>query len=78
MHKLLNLLLAAAVFGSGLWLGLTPSQATVEYGKNEKKACTYCHPAGKFKEFTEAGKYYKEHEHSFKGYVEPQEEKGKK
>ncbi len=68
MRKILNYLLAAALFGSGLWLGLTPSPATPDFSKKEKKACTYCHPAGKMKEFTDAGKYYKDHEHSFKGY----------
>ena len=38
-----------------------------EYAKKEGKACTYCHPGGKFKESTEAGKYYKEH-HSLEGF----------
>ena len=78
MRKTLNYSLAAAVFGSGLWLGLTPSNATPEHAKSEKKACTYCHPpAGKFKTFTDAGQYYKDHDHSFKGYVPKEEEKGK-
>ena len=39
-----------------------------EYGKKEGKACTFCHPPGKFKELTDAGKYYKEHNHSLEGY----------
>jgi hypothetical protein len=38
-----------------------------EFTKKEGKACTFCHPAGKFKELTEAGKYYKEHK-SLEGY----------
>jgi len=42
-----------------------------EYTKKEGKPCTYCHPAGKFKELTDAGKYYKEHNHSFEGYKAP-------
>ena len=40
----------------------------VEYGKKEGKPCTFCHPFGKFKELTDAGKYYKEHNHSLEGY----------
>lgn len=39
-----------------------------EYAKKEGKTCTFCHPAGKFKELTEAGKYYKEHHNSLEGY----------
>jgi hypothetical protein len=39
-----------------------------EYAKKEGKTCTFCHPAGKFKELTEAGKYYKEHNNSLQGY----------
>jgi hypothetical protein len=43
-----------------------------EYAKKEGKACTYCHPPGKFKELTDAGKYYKDHNHSLEGYKEPE------
>jgi hypothetical protein len=39
-----------------------------EYAKKEGKACTFCHPPGKFKEFTAAGQYYKDHNHSLEGY----------
>jgi len=39
-----------------------------EYAKKEGKACTYCHPSGKFKELTDAGQYYKDHNHSLEGY----------
>ena len=39
-----------------------------EYSKKEGKGCTFCHPPGKFKELTDAGKYYKEHDHSLEGY----------
>jgi len=39
-----------------------------EYSKKEGKPCTFCHPSGKFKELTDAGKYYKEHNHSLEGY----------
>lgn len=45
-------------------LGMTKQ----EYAKKEGKTCTFCHPAGKFKELTEAGKYYQEHHNSLEGY----------
>lgn len=34
------------------------------FGKNEPKACTFCHACGKFKELTGAAKCYKEHDAS--------------
>jgi hypothetical protein len=43
-----------------------------EYGKKEGKACTFCHPPGKYKELTDAGKYYKDHDHSLEGYKAPE------
>jgi hypothetical protein len=50
-------------------LPLTMGKA--EYAKKEGKACSYCHPPGKFKELTAAGQYYKDHNHSLDGYKEP-------
>ena len=44
------------------------AMSKAEYAKKEGKPCTFCHPPGKFKEFTDAGKYYKEHNHSLEGY----------
>ena len=46
-------------------------KSTAAYAKKEGKACTFCHPAGKFKEFTPAGQYYKDHNHSLEGYKAP-------
>jgi hypothetical protein len=40
-----------------------------EYTKKEGKQCTYCHPAGKFKELTESGKYYAQYK-TLEGYTE--------
>jgi hypothetical protein len=42
-----------------------------EYAKKEGKGCTFCHPAGKMKELTTAGQYYKDHNHSLDGYKAP-------
>jgi hypothetical protein len=57
-----------------LFVGVSMGPGKAEYGKKEGKACTFCHPPGKFKELSEAGKYYKEHNHSLEGY-KPSEEK---
>jgi hypothetical protein len=67
----------ALVLFSGLVLSSKLSYGKPEYTKKEKKACTYCHVTAKSKELNEAGKYYKEHDHSLEGY-QPKEEPKKK
>jgi hypothetical protein len=49
-------------------IAVSMGMSKAEYAKKEGKACTFCHPPGKFKELTEAGKYYKDHNHSLEGY----------
>jgi len=60
--RLLALVMLAGFIAVSIGMG------KAEYSKKEGKACTFCHPAGKFKELTDAGKYYKEHNHSLEGY----------
>ena len=64
----LRIFLALVIVGGSL---VSVGSAKPEYGKKEKKACTFCHPAGKMKELTDAGKYYKENNHSLEGYTAP-------
>jgi hypothetical protein len=71
VRKLLNLVIAASVLMGGLWIVAQPSYGTLEYAKKEKKGCIYCHVTAKEKELNDTGKYYQEHEHSFKGYEPP-------
>jgi hypothetical protein len=52
----------------GIVANSTLSYARPEYTKKEKKACTFCHVTAKSKELNDAGKYYKEHDHSLEGY----------
>jgi hypothetical protein len=49
--------------------------AKAEFSNKEGKPCTFCHPAGKFKELTEGGKYYKEHNQSLEGYKASEQKK---
>jgi hypothetical protein len=58
----------AFVLFLGIVANSTVSYAKPEYTKKEKKACTFCHVSGNLKELNEAGKYYKEHDHSLEGY----------
>jgi hypothetical protein len=54
-----------------LLIAVSMGMGTADYAKKEGKACTFCHPPGKFKELTDAGKYYKEHNHSLEGFKAP-------
>jgi tRNA U54 and U55 pseudouridine synthase Pus10 len=72
--KLLKALIALAIFSSCLAILAT---AKPEYAKKEGKPCTFCHvkmgsKEEMAKELTDAGKYYKEHDHSLKGYKAPE------
>jgi len=60
--RLLLLLTVAALIAASMGM------SKAEYAKKEGKPCTFCHPPGKFKELTDAGKYYKDHNHSLEGY----------
>jgi hypothetical protein len=70
--KLLKILLAAAIV-SGVFLSL--ANARPQYAKKEGKACTFCHVKVGSKELTDAGKYYKDHNHSLEGYQAPEKKK---
>jgi hypothetical protein len=65
LMKILRALLVAAI-ASGFFLSI--AQAKPEYAKKEKKSCTFCHVKPGSKELTDAGKYYKAHDHSLEGY----------
>ena len=66
--RLLKVLVALAILSGSL---LTLATAKPEYAKKEGKACTFCHVKAGSKELTDAGKYYKEHNHSLEGYKAP-------
>ncbi|MBZ5543318.1 MAG: hypothetical protein LAO07_06515 [Acidobacteriia bacterium] len=66
--KLLKIILAAAVISGAV---LTLATAKPEYAKKEGKPCTFCHVKMGSKELNDAGKYYKEHNHSLEGYKAP-------
>jgi len=66
--KLVKVLIAASVFCFCL---LNFANAKPEYTKKEGKACTFCHTKSGSKELNDAGKYYKDHNHSLEGYKAP-------
>ena len=78
--RALKLVLPAAVLTAGFLICTTASYGTPDYAKKEKKACTFCHakmePGTKdgkneamVKNLNDAGKYYKDHNHSLDGYA---------
>jgi hypothetical protein len=67
--KLIKVLIALSIFCGCL---LTLANAKPEYAKKEGKACTFCHIKPGSKELTDAGKYYKAHDHSLEGYKAPE------
>ena len=64
----MKFVIPALVLFLGMVATSTLSNAKPEYTKKEKKACTFCHVSGNSKELNEAGKYYKDHDHSLEGY----------
>ncbi len=68
--KTLKFAVPALVIALGLTISMSTSFAKPEYAKKEKKACTFCHVKPGSKELTDAGKYYKDHNHSLEGYQE--------
>jgi hypothetical protein len=71
MKLLTKLVLPAAVLAFGLAFNSTVSLGKPDYTKKEKKACNYCHvkgAKGDAKDLTDAGTYYKDHDHSLDGY----------
>src|SRR5262245_14441914 len=48
-------------------LGARPASARPDYTRRTGKQCAFCHPTGGWT-LNEAGKYYKDHSHSLKGY----------
>ena len=60
----------------GVIILLAPfAMSTVEYSNKEKKQCVYCHTAMGKPDLNEAGKWYKDHDHTFKGWEEAQKKK---
>jgi hypothetical protein len=72
--RVLKLVVPSAILMVGFLVCTTASYGTQDYAKKEKKTCTFCHAKVAAKEEmaknqTEAGKYYKDHNHSLDGYT---------
>ena len=72
MRNLWKGAIALSLLAGGLWIGAKPGFAKAEYSKKEKKGCTFCHVAMGKPDLNDAGKYYKDHDHSLEGYAPKQ------
>jgi hypothetical protein len=59
-----------AILGAVALLFSPFAVGTPEYSKKESKQCIYCHTAVGKADLNDAGKYYRDHNHSFEGYTE--------
>ena len=71
--RAMKLVVPALFVGTGLFLCTTATYGKPDYAKKEDKKCAFCHSGmgGKDvmqKNLTDAGKYYKEHDHKLDGY----------
>jgi hypothetical protein len=55
---------------SAVVAGRSPAIAKPEYTRRTSKPCAFCHP-GPGWTLNDAGKYYRDHNHSLKGYEPP-------
>lgn len=63
--------LRALAILAGVTLLVAPlAISTPEYSNKEKKQCTFCHTAMGKPDLNDAGKWYKDHDHSFRGWEE--------
>ena len=67
--RLFKVMIVLFIFCGGL---LTLATAKPQYAKKEGKPCTFCHVKMGSKDLNDAGKYYKDHNHSLEGYKAPQ------
>ena len=65
MKKILR---ALTILSCVTLLAVPFATSTPEYSKKEQKQCTFCHTAMGKPDLNDAGKYYRDHEHSLKGY----------
>jgi hypothetical protein len=73
VRKVLGVALVAALMMVVLLLDAHPVVAKPDYTRRTGKDCPYCHTPGGYN-LNDAGKYYRDHNHSLKGY-EPEKPK---
>jgi hypothetical protein len=75
MGRYFALIVPAGLVLAAILLAPTVSVAKPEYSRRTKKECGFCHPKDSW-DINEAGKYFRDHQHSLDGY-KPSEGGGK-
>ena len=70
MRRCFEIALAAGIFSSAFFFSSASGVAKPEYARRTQKECSFCHPPDSWN-LKEAGKYYRDHHYSLKGYVPP-------
>jgi len=71
--RAMKLVIPAFLVMTGFLICTSATYGKPEYAKKEGQKCTFCHGKVEAKDamsknLTEAGKYYKEHDHKLDGY----------
>jgi hypothetical protein len=70
MRRLFEIAVIAGGISSVLFFGAAPGAAKPEYARRTRKECSFCHPPNSWN-LKDAGKYYRDHHYSLKGYEPP-------
>jgi len=68
MRQILGVLIGTGAIAVGMVT--QPVHAKPEYTRKTTKACAFCHQPPGYN-LNDAGKYYADHNHSLKGYIQP-------
>ena len=74
MRRLFEIVFIAGAFSSIFFFSASTGVAKPEYARRTRKECSFCHPPDSWN-LKDAGKYYRDHHYSLKGYVPPKPEK---
>jgi hypothetical protein len=67
MGRYFALIVPAGLVLAAILLAPAVTVAKPEYSRRTKKECGFCHPKDSW-DINEAGKYFRDHQHSLEGY----------
>ena len=67
MGRYLALIAPAGLVMAAVLFNANTSLAKPEYSRRTKKECAFCHPPNSW-DVNEAGKYFRDHQHSLEGF----------
>jgi hypothetical protein len=70
MRRLVEILVLAGGFSFAFFFSADSGVARPDYSRRTQKECNFCHPPDSYN-LTNAGKYYRDHHYSLRGYTPP-------